>query len=387
MAIGTLVAGTVVYSGVGNVINAVCPTGVNPGDGLALVIGHKPGSASPNTGSASTPTGWTKRVEHLYQGGYGATSGLDTGNSSFWIFTKDLVDGTEGGTTITSTLTSTNAAYGVVIKIPTGGGLLTYGTATGQQNSTPTSPLSVTMSADPGFVAGDLALWGMTIPTDIDTPNLYSNSAITATGVTFNTGVELAEPDTTINNDLGGLVAYAIASSGTSSAAPVISATLTGTLTNVRGPLGLLRVNEGTPPSAGTTNLGSQSTSPSAIQTHLPTAGSTNLRHTSAAPNLPNLRDTHDLPTKRVKVKPEKVKNTRKKLVEDIEASIKDYFEPQPQIEAAKPVEKPKAKSKVKAEPLPEVKLDFTKAEQELKLIETQRQIDDDDADVFLLLL
>lgn len=386
MAIGTLVSGTVVYSGVGNVINAVCPTNISPGDGLVLIIGHKPTSGSPNTGSATTPTGWTKQVEHLYQGGYGVTAGLDVGNTSLWIFTKDAVDGSEDGTTISSTLTNTSAAYGVVVHIPTSAGLLTYGTATGQQASVPTSPLTVTMSANPGFTTGDLALWAMCIPTDIDTPNLFTNSAITATSATFNTGVELAEPDTTTNNDLGGLVAYATVSSGTAAAAPVITATLTGTLTNVRGPLGLLRVREGPPLVPGTTTLDHTSSSGAVSQTHILTASDATFAHEAASGRLPGGVDTHDLPTIRRKFKPEKFKDKEKrsKLVEDIRESMQTLVPKVPEQQTTKPTKASKAKQ---VDVLPTVDLDFSKVEQDLKIAEMQKQIDDDDSEILLLLM
>lgn len=245
MAFGTPVSGGIVYSGVANLISAVCPATVNAGDALVLIIGHKPSSANVNTGTASTPAGWTKRAELIGAGGYGTTAGADVGNCNLWIFTKDTVDGTEGGTTISSTLTVTSAAWGLVVRVPTGGGRLTYNATTGQQSTAPSTSISVTMSADPGFSARDFALWAMAIPTDTDTPALFSGHTITATGATFGSASEISEPDSTTNNDIGGVIAYATVSSGTSSAAPVIGATLTGTQTaDARGPLGLLRIRE-----------------------------------------------------------------------------------------------------------------------------------------------
>lgn len=244
MAFGTPVAGTAVYSGIGNAINAVVPSGVAAGDALVLVIGHKPSSANVNTGSASTPAGFTERLEIIAAGGYGTSAGVDIGNCNLFIFTKDVVDGSESGTTISSALTGTSAAYGLVIHIPGGGTPLLYSVADGEQSTAPSSTLSVNLAPTIPFKSGDFALWAMAIPTDLTTPALYSAHTISATGATFNTPVEFTEPDTTTNNDLGGVIAYATVASGIATAAPVIGATLSGTLTNVRGPVGLLRITE-----------------------------------------------------------------------------------------------------------------------------------------------
>ena len=94
------------------------------------------------------------------------------------------------------------------------------------------------------FLAGDMAIWGMCIPTDVTTPSQFSAQAITATGATFGTAVEFIEPDSTTGNDIGGYLAYATVTSGSSTTAPTVTTTLAGTLTNVRGPVVLLRIRE-----------------------------------------------------------------------------------------------------------------------------------------------
>jgi hypothetical protein len=84
----------------------------------------------------------------------------------------------------------------------------------------------------------------MCIPTDVTTPSQFSAQSITATGATFATATELNEPDSGNGNDIGGYSAYAHVNSGSSTTAPTVTSTLAGTLTNVRGPVVLLRVRE-----------------------------------------------------------------------------------------------------------------------------------------------
>ncbi len=94
------------------------------------------------------------------------------------------------------------------------------------------------------FQAGDKAIWAMCVPTDVTTPAQFSAEAVTATGATFATATEINEPDSAVGNDIGGYSAYAHVNSGSSTTAPTVTATLAGTLTNVRGPVVLLRVRE-----------------------------------------------------------------------------------------------------------------------------------------------
>jgi hypothetical protein len=255
MALGTPVVGATVYSGIGNVINAVCPSGVSAGDVLVLVVGQKPNVSNTNGGTASTPSGWTEQIAHRAQGGYGTTNGVDVGNTNLWFFTKDTVDGTEGGSTFTSTLTVTSAAFGFIVHIPAGG-VVEYATATGSQTSNPGASLSVALGSNPGLNGSDIVLWAMSIPTDDVTPNQFSDHTISATGATFDTPVELNEPDSTINNDIGGFSAWTRVLSGASSAAPTIGAAVVAATTNVRGPIGMLRIREITQGAANITEGG-----------------------------------------------------------------------------------------------------------------------------------
>lgn len=240
MALATPVAGTAAYSASGGTSVAPSyPAGITSTDVLILIIGQKPSTA--NGGTVTTPSGWTLRHSRQAMGGYGTTLGADTGNTNIYIYTKNTVTGSESGT-LTVTLGTNGVASGVIIRVPTGGGAISYGADSNHDISA--GNVSVTIDSDPGFIAGDLALWSMVIPTDVTTPTQFSAHAITATGATFATATELLELDTTTGNDLGGFVAYASVSAGPSSAAATFTATAGGTTTNVRGPGAVLRIRE-----------------------------------------------------------------------------------------------------------------------------------------------
>lgn len=260
MAFGTPVVGTTAYSAsAGTSVAPSYPAGVLATDQLVMIIGQKPGTA--NNGTATTPTGWTLREELTAAGGYGATLGADTGNTNLRIYTKDVVTAGLSGT-VSVTLATNGVSWANITRVPTGGGAITYGSADGQRTTTPTSPLSVALTngaSATAFAAGDFAIWAMCIPTDVTTPAQFSAHTLTSSGVTFNATAELVEPDSTTGNDIGGYVAYTTVATGTGGGAPTVGATLAGTLTNVRGPIALLRMREAAPPPELIVNPGSYS--------------------------------------------------------------------------------------------------------------------------------
>jgi hypothetical protein len=239
VAFGTPVAGAIAYSAQnGTSVSPSYPAGIQATDQLVLVVGMKPSTA--NSGTV-TRADWTLRGSLTAAGGYGTTLGADTGNTNLWIFTKNTVTGSESGT-LAVTLATNNVSWAFIVRIPTGGGAVSYGSSSG--GDTTAGNVSVTLSANPGLTAGDLALWAMCIPTDITTPTQFSAHAITAAGATFATATEINEPDSGTGNDIGGFSAWTTVSSGTASAAPTVTATAGGTTTNVRGPLVLVRFRE-----------------------------------------------------------------------------------------------------------------------------------------------
>lgn len=243
MAFGTPVAGAAAYSASGGTTVAPAyPTGILTTDVVLLFTGQKPSTA--NGGTATTPAGWTLRDELLAAGGYGTTLGADTGNTNLRVYSwNSPVAGQTGTQSVT--LATNNVSWAFIVRIPTGGEAISYGSSNG--SDTTAGSVSVTFAANPGLEAGDLAIWAMCIPTDVSTPAQFSAHSISASGATFGTATEINEPDSTTGNDIGGFSAYATVSSGTASAAPTVTATAGGTTTNVRGPLVLVRLREAAP--------------------------------------------------------------------------------------------------------------------------------------------
>ncbi len=242
MALGTPVAAAVAVLASTGVtpITPAYPAGITANHALVLVVASKPAPTA-NTGTCTTPAGWTLRESLTGAGGYGATLGIDTGNTNLWVFTKDTVTGSESGT-LSVTIAAHGPAWAVIIRIPSGGGALSFAATDGSDITA--GNVSVAGAANPGFTSGDVAIWAMCIPTDVTTPAQFSAHAITATGATFAAAAELAEPDSSTGQDIGGMLAWASVSSGTSSGAPTFTSTAGGTTTNVRGPGIILRIRE-----------------------------------------------------------------------------------------------------------------------------------------------
>jgi len=258
VAFGTPVAGAAAYSASGGTTVAPAyPSGILATDAVLLFVGQKPSTA--NGGTVTTPTGWTLREEITGAGGYGATLGADTGNTNLRVYSWDTPVAGQTGTQ-SVTLAVNNVSWAFIVRVPTSGGTLSYGSADGQRTTTPTSPMSIALTdgaSATAFKTGDIAVWAMCIPTDVTTPSQFSSQSITATGATFATAVEINEPDSTTGNDIGGYSAYALVSSGTSSTAPTVAVSLAGTLTNVRGGVGLVRIRETVTGSLAATETGS----------------------------------------------------------------------------------------------------------------------------------
>lgn len=247
MALGTPVSGTVAYSASGGTsVSPAYPAGITANTAILLIVGQKPSTA--NGGTVTTPTGWTLQDELTGAGGYGTTLGADVGNTNLRIYSKDVVLGTETGN-LAVTLGTNNISWAFMVRIPTGGGALEYGSADGSRTTAPTAntPFAVALTngaSATNFQAGDKAIWAMCIPSDVTTPSQFSAQSVTATGATFNAAVEFNEPDSATGNDIGGYSAYAHVASGSSTTAPSVTVTAAGTVTNVRGPIVMVRVRE-----------------------------------------------------------------------------------------------------------------------------------------------
>lgn len=240
--------GTIAYSASGGASVAPgYPASIEANDKLILLIGMKPSTA--NSGSVTTPGGWTAEGSITGAGGYGTTLGADTGNTNLFVFSKTAA-GTESGT-LSVTVSTNNVCWGAIIRCDGNlGADATWSVAMTTGSDTSSGNVSIAMGADPGVTAGDLVIGAMCIPTDVSTPSQFSAEAFSQTGVTFGTVTERAEPDSNVGNDIGGFICTAPVSSGTSSAAPTMTATAGGTTTNVRGPGVFVRVRTSAPTEA-----------------------------------------------------------------------------------------------------------------------------------------
>jgi hypothetical protein len=252
-------SGTVAYSALnGSSVSPGFPAMIagNPfGDGLVAFVHQKPSTA--NSGTVTTPSGWTLVGSIAGAGGYSTTLGADTGNTNLFVYTKDTVTGSETGTQA-FTLGTNNVSSAQIHRVSKyGTGAWQFALATGSRNASANGTVAVQMSTNPGITVGDLLIGYFGIPTDVTTPAQFASESFSAAGITtWGTLAEVNEPDSTIGNDLGGVVIQNRALAGTATAAPYFNATATGTTTNVRGPIVILRAREATNQTSSYTTAG-----------------------------------------------------------------------------------------------------------------------------------
>lgn len=237
------VFGDITFNGVGAVAASATnpavphPAGIAADDLLLLIVGQKPATA--NGGGVTTPTDWLLAGSLEEAGGYATTLGVDTGNTNLFVYTK-IATGSESGN-LTVTTSDNSVAWGQMCRLSSSvADDWEVAVVTGSDTSA--GSWSSTFDSDPGIETEDYVIGALCIPTDVTTPSQFSAQAFTATGVTFGTVREISEPDSSLGNDIGGMICRSRVLSGTSSAAPVMTATAGGTTTNVRGPAALVRV-------------------------------------------------------------------------------------------------------------------------------------------------
>jgi hypothetical protein len=225
-------ASTIVYS-TGNPA-ATYPASITRGDLLILLVGTKP-----DTSASTRPVG-----DFVYLGAYaggGGTTGADTGPTLIEVFWK-IATGAETGTQ-TVTNTGNSVSWVQMYRFTNSTKFWSLAIAGGTDSTTGTA-WSVTCDVNPGITSGDMILVGSCTPTDIAVGAQFTAESVSATGATLGSMVEVSEPQSSSGNDIGGFVFYMSCSAGTSSAAPVITATAGSTTTNVRGPSALIRIRE-----------------------------------------------------------------------------------------------------------------------------------------------
>lgn len=230
--------GAIAYSA-GTSVAPAYPASIAVGDLLVLIIGMKPSTA--NSGSVTTPTGWTAITSLTGAGGYGGALGGDTGNTNVFTFFR-VAPGVLTGT-LAVTIATNNVSWAQMYRLSNATGVWSVAGTTGSDITGGTA-VSVAMGANPGVTAGDFILGAFNTPTDIDGATKYSLQALSQAGITFGTVTEISEPNSSLGNDIGAFTYRAPVSSGTASAAPTLTATAGGTTTNVRGPGVFIRARE-----------------------------------------------------------------------------------------------------------------------------------------------
>ena len=244
MAVTYVSTGTVVFS-TGNP-SPTTPTH-NVGDLLLLVIGTKP-----DTTPATTPSGWTQLG--VANGGSG-TQGIDTGPMRVGIFYR-IADGTSLDTTGSITITGNNVSGAQVHVFRSATGAYDIA-GVGAADTTTGTPFSVTMPSNPGLTVGDMLYATGIVPTDVGGGTNFSAETVSAAGMTTVSLTETAADwASSTGQDMGGWSARGSVVTGTSTGNPTVSATVSGTTTNIAGPIYLVRIRE----QAATTSItGSES--------------------------------------------------------------------------------------------------------------------------------
>ena len=240
--------GAIAYSAAaGTTVAPAYPAAIAANDLLVMIVGMKPGTA--NSGSVTTPSGWTPIVSLIGAGGYGVTLAADTGNTNLFAYYK-VATGTETGS-LTVTIATNNISWAQMYRLSKTLAVWSVAGATGSDITGDTT-VSIAFAPDPGVTANDVILGAMCIPTDVTTPAQFTVEAFTQTGATFGTVTEISEPDSATGNQIGGFVISAAVSAGAGSAAPTMTATAAATNTNVRGPGVFIRIREAKLPSTVT---------------------------------------------------------------------------------------------------------------------------------------
>lgn len=188
------------------------------GDMLLLRSFIKPSNGtSPSTISPSIDQSWS-----IIASGYTYTNNSGNGSGSLYavVAYKVATSSSETGPTLTFG-TSTSPAEGVIDVWQKGAGEGWVTPVAVYLGYTSTSSISVTLGSNPGVTAGDLCVAGIGHADDdtLTSPNF------TQTGITWGTNNEwpATANESTTGNDIAGDGCYRLASSGTATAAPVVT--------------------------------------------------------------------------------------------------------------------------------------------------------------------
>jgi len=215
MAISIRAVGAPVY-GIAN-LTPVIPTDQLTGDLMICLYGTKPYSDAP-----TIDQGWTD-LGYATDGTVGA--GPDVGSMQTRVFYKISTSDTEIDPIVTNATNNVSTAVIIVFQKGAGDTWITP-VGAGGGDATAGTDFSVTASADVGHTTGDMVVAAASFRSDAATPT--TARAVSITGCTLGTYVQspTIDPKTASGGDMSMTCGYVPVNSGTSSAAPVMTATL-----------------------------------------------------------------------------------------------------------------------------------------------------------------
>jgi hypothetical protein len=191
--------------------------------------------------------------ENLAQGGYGATLGADTGNTNIRVYTK-TADGTETGT-LTVTVGSNNVAVACIANYTTTStGWAATTTAYTSVDITPSGGLYTAQTGTIDLAGGDMLHYVLGMATDSVPGSWDSLLELTCPTAYIAPGTDRNSFGTSTGNDLGGYSGSAMVGNGASAGEVTLSRQTTASLTNIRGPVIVLRIREAVPVAPATMN-------------------------------------------------------------------------------------------------------------------------------------
>lgn len=186
-----------------------------PGDLMLMAV-----VAKPYDSVLTTPGGWTL-VEEATNGT--TASGVDTGSTKVALYAK-IASGPSG--TIPFTATGSDVLLGAILTYnKTTTEMFSVLSDTSGGDSTQGTAYSATGSVDIGLVTDDWCFALAGVNSDVT----HTAATVTATGITFGTANERLDATTTTGNDAGLVCIDRPVTAGTSSAAPVMTASASGT--------------------------------------------------------------------------------------------------------------------------------------------------------------
>jgi hypothetical protein len=244
MTVSLVSSGAFAYSAAaGTTVSPTYPATISAGNMLILIVGLK--SSTANAGTVTTPSGWTlvlayENANSENTGGYTTTLGAGTGNTNLYVY-KKVAAGTETGT-LAVTLGTNNVSLAAIYNYSKTAANWRINCSPGNDVTTGTA-VGIGAFYPLGVASGDQILMGMVYPDNVAT---FSAESFASSGATIGTVTEIAEAATATGNRIGGVVASAACTAGSSAASirPTFTATAAGTTTNVRGPGFMIRIAE-----------------------------------------------------------------------------------------------------------------------------------------------